>query len=33
VGLTVLWPQVLALVIYAVLVLNLARKKFTKRVL
>jgi ABC-2 type transport system permease protein len=33
VGLTVLWPQVLALVIYAVLVLNLARKRFTKRIL
>jgi drug efflux transport system permease protein len=33
VGLTVLWPQVLALVVYAVLVLNLARKKFTKRIL
>jgi len=33
VGLTVLWPQVLALVVYAVLVLNLARKRFTKRVL
>jgi ABC-2 type transport system permease protein len=33
VGLAVLWPQVLALVIYSLLVLNLARKKFTKRVL
>jgi ABC-2 type transport system permease protein len=33
VGLSVLWPQVLALVIYAVLVLNLARKRFTKRIL
>ena len=33
VGLTVLWPQVLALVLYAVLVLNLARKRFTKRIL
>ena len=33
VGLTVLWPQVLALVIYAVLVLNLTRKRFTKRIL
>jgi len=33
VGLTVLWPQVLALVVYAVLVLNLARKRFTKRIL
>jgi hypothetical protein len=29
----VLWPQVLALVVYAVLVLNLARKRFTKRIL
>jgi ABC-type multidrug transport system permease subunit len=33
VGLTVLWPQVLALVAYAVLILNLARKRFTKRIL
>ncbi len=33
VGLTVLWPQVLALVVYAVLILNLARKRFTKRIL
>jgi ABC-2 type transport system permease protein len=33
VGLTVLWPQVLALVIYAVLIMNLARKRFTKRLL
>jgi ABC-2 type transport system permease protein len=33
VGLSILWPQVLALVIYAVLVLNLARKRFTKRIL
>jgi ABC-2 type transport system permease protein len=33
VGLAVLWPQVLALVIYAVLILNLARKRFTKRLL
>jgi len=33
VGLTVLWPQVLALFLYAVLVLNLARKRFTKRIL
>jgi ABC-2 type transport system permease protein len=32
VGLTVLWPQVLALVIYAVVILNLARKRFTKRI-
>jgi len=33
VGLAVLWPQVLALVVYAVLILNLARKRFTKRIL
>jgi ABC-2 type transport system permease protein len=33
VGLSVLWPQVLALVIYAVLVVNLARKRFKKRLL
>jgi ABC-2 type transport system permease protein len=33
VGITVLWPQVLALVVYALLVLNLARKRFTKRIL
>jgi ABC-2 type transport system permease protein len=33
VGLTVLWPQVLALVVYAALILNLARKRFTKRIL
>jgi ABC-2 type transport system permease protein len=33
VGLSVLWPEVLALVIYAVLILNLARKRFTKRIL
>ncbi len=33
VGLSVLWPQVLALVIYAVLILSLARKRFTKRIL
>jgi ABC-2 type transport system permease protein len=33
VGITVLWPQVLALVIYAVLIFNLARKRFTKRIL
>jgi ABC-2 type transport system permease protein len=33
VGLTVLWPQVLALVVYALLVMNLARKRFTKRLL
>ncbi|MGD2125787.1 MAG: ABC transporter permease [Desulfobacteraceae bacterium] len=33
VGYSVLWPQVVALLIYAVLVLNLARKRFTKRLL
>jgi len=33
VGLAVLWPQVLALVVYAVLILNLARTRFTKRIL
>jgi ABC-2 type transport system permease protein len=33
VGISVLWPQMLALVIYALLVLNLARKRFTKRLL
>lgn len=33
VGLPVLWPQVLALVVYAVLVLNLARKRFAKRLM
>jgi ABC-2 type transport system permease protein len=32
VGLSVLWPQLLALVIYAALVLNLARKRFSKRI-
>jgi ABC-2 type transport system permease protein len=31
VGLQVLWPQVLALCLYSFLVLNLARRKFTKR--
>jgi ABC-2 type transport system permease protein len=31
VGLTVLWPQLLALVIYALLVLNVARRRFKKR--
>ena len=31
VGLGVLWPQVLALTVYALLVMNLARKRFTKR--
>jgi ABC-2 type transport system permease protein len=33
VGLSVLWPQVLALVIYAVVILNLARRKFSKRIM
>lgn len=33
VGLDVLWPQILPLLAYALLVLNLARKKFTKRLL
>jgi ABC-2 type transport system permease protein len=33
VGISILWPQMLALVIYALLVLNLARKRFTKRLL
>jgi ABC-2 type transport system permease protein len=33
VGLAVLWPQVLALVIYAVLIMNLASKRFSKRLL
>ncbi|MEW6264877.1 MAG: ABC transporter permease [Thermodesulfobacteriota bacterium] len=33
VGPAVLWPQGLALVLYALLVLNLARRKFTKRLL
>ncbi|MCJ7594992.1 MAG: ABC transporter permease [Desulfobacterales bacterium] len=33
VGLNVLWPQFLALVIYAALVLNLARKRFSKRLM
>lgn len=33
VGFAHLWPDVLALAIYAVLVLNLARKKFTKRLI
>ncbi len=31
VGLSVLWPEFLALVLYAFLVLNLARKRFSKR--
>ena len=33
VGLTVLWPQVAALVIYAIVILNLARKRFRKRII
>ena len=33
VGLKVLWPQFLALVIYAALVLNLTRKRFSKRLM
>jgi ABC-2 type transport system permease protein len=33
IGFTYLWPEILALSIYAVLVLNLARIKFTKRLL
>ncbi|MBF0529025.1 MAG: ABC transporter permease [Deltaproteobacteria bacterium] len=33
VGLEVLWPQTLALLVYALVVLNLARKKFSKRLL
>ncbi len=33
VGLAYIWPQVLALIIYTVLVLNLARKKFSKRLI
>jgi hypothetical protein len=33
VGFIYLWPEILALIIYAVLVLNLARIKFTKRLL
>ena len=32
VGLEVLWPQVLFLVIYSLVVLNVARKKFSKRI-
>jgi ABC-2 type transport system permease protein len=32
VGFSVLWPQVLALVIYAVVIFNLARKKFSMRI-
>jgi len=31
VGLSVLWPQFLALVIYALLILTLAVRKFSKR--
>ncbi|PKN61097.1 MAG: hypothetical protein CVU57_31200 [Deltaproteobacteria bacterium HGW-Deltaproteobacteria-15] len=33
VGLSVLWPEFLALIVYAVLVLNLARKRFSKRLM
>ena len=33
VGLSVLWPQVLALMIYAFFIFNLARKRFRKRLL
>lgn len=33
VGIDVIWPQVLALVVYALFVMNLARKRFTKRLL
>jgi len=33
VGLSVLWPQVLALVVYAAVVLNLASRKFSKRIM
>jgi ABC-2 type transport system permease protein len=33
VGLSVLWPQVLALIVYALLILTLARKKFSKRIM
>jgi len=33
VGLSVLWPEFLALVAYAALVLNLARKRFSKRLI
>jgi len=32
VGLSVLWPQVLALALYAFVVLNIARKRFSKRI-
>ena len=32
VGFSVLWPQVLALVIYAVVIFNLARRKFSMRI-
>jgi ABC-2 type transport system permease protein len=32
VGFSVLWPQVLALVIYAIVIFNLARKKFSMRI-
>ncbi|MDD5206360.1 MAG: ABC transporter permease, partial [Desulfobacterales bacterium] len=33
VGLSVLWPEFLALIVYALLVLNLARKRFSKRLM
>lgn len=33
VGLKVLWPQILALILYALLILNLARKRFSKRLI
>jgi len=33
VGLDYLWPQTLALLLYALLVLNLARKRFSKRII
>lgn len=32
VGLKVMWPQVTALVIYAIVIINLARKRFKKRI-
>ncbi|MBW1711477.1 MAG: ABC transporter permease, partial [Deltaproteobacteria bacterium] len=32
VGLNVLWPQVVFLIIYGFIVLNVARKKFSKRI-
>jgi ABC-2 type transport system permease protein len=33
VGLKILWPQLLALALYSALILNLARKRFTKRLM